>query len=313
MLAFCVRSSHEIGMGHFFRALALAECAATRGIKSLFLLNAYEPALEILRRHGRLFIPVAVEDEESDWEGEFIRRYGVSIWIDDLLETSEVHASRVRAAGAKRVTFDDTGSAQANLHVAALLPLAGTRPRGARVLAGPEFLVLNPDVARYRRHRQALGSTVVSLGGTDTHGATAGVVRILAARGRTATVVVGPGFVGAPEFERSLPPGFEMRRNVASLPAEFARHDLGVTGGGVTAFEAAAAGLPTIVIANETHEVAYARYLEGIGCSVFAGSQSAIRPETFDRQLDIPAMSRAGLEGVDALGVERILDEVLAL
>jgi spore coat polysaccharide biosynthesis predicted glycosyltransferase SpsG len=173
--------------------------------------------------------------------------------------------------------------------------------------------VLNPDVARYRRARLRFGSTVVSIGGSDTHGATAGVVRILAARGKTATVVLGPGFVSASEFERSLPPGFEIRRNVTSLPAEFARHDLGVTGGGVTAFEAAAAGLPTIVIANETHEVGYARYLEGIGCSVFAGPQFAIRPETFDRHLDIPAMSRAGLEGIGAHGVERVLDEVLAL
>ena len=39
------------------------------------------------------------------------------------------------------------------------------------------------------------------------------------------------------------------------MAEEMSRHDLAVTGGGMTPFEANAAGLPCIVVANETFEI----------------------------------------------------------
>ena len=110
-----------------------------------------------------------------------------------------------------------------------------------------------------------------------------------------------------------MPEGFELRHKVASLPLEFARHDFGITGGGVTAFEAAAAGLPTIVIANEPHEVAYARYLQDLGCAIYGGTADSIQDNAFDLRPDIPAMSRAGMAHLGADGAKTVLDAVLAL
>jgi spore coat polysaccharide biosynthesis predicted glycosyltransferase SpsG len=97
------------------------------------------------------------------------------------------------------------------------------------------------------------------------------------------------------------------------LAAEFAGHDLAITGGGLTAFEAAAAGLPTVTVANEEWEVAHCLHLQALGCSVFAGSHEKIDLSLLDGPLDIAKMSMAALGAVDTEGVNRVCDEMMAL
>ena len=91
------------------------------------------------------------------------------------------------------------------------------------------------------------------------------------------------------------------------------RHDLAITGGGITPFEAAASGLPTIVIANEAFEVPMAQLLAKIGCSVFAGHHSELDESVFSSGLDIAKMSQAGLDGVTLDGAAKVAAELLAL
>lgn len=314
MLALCIESSHARGMGHLFRALNLADGLRERGLPFVFLLNDHEPAVAMVAARGyayRIVSPSAT----WDWEIETVRHLGIRLWIDDRLDTDIRHARAVKSLGLPLITFDDRGPGAelADVNVAALVfDPPGTLP-GARVLQGPEFLVLSSEISRFQRVRQAVHSLVVSLGGSDTYGVTVDVVRRLAMSGRSATVVVGPGFAHWDALETVLTPGFEVKRGVPSLIAEFSRHDLAITGGGVTPFEAAASGLPCIVIANEDFEVPVGMALEGLGAARFAGHHAATDWSVLDAPLDIEAMSRAGLERVGLHGRDRVLDIVAAI
>lgn len=315
MFAICIESSHARGMGHLFRALNLARALQRFGQPVEILLNDDQPALELVERTGIVHAVVDLGDLESDWEGRLIEQHGIRGWINDRLDTDERHAARVKSKSIPLITFDDRGSgaAMADLQVAALAFDAGERLAGRRVLRGIDYLVLNPDVARYRRLREGGSRTLVTMGGTDTYGVTLRVVRCLRAAGKVATVLVGPGFRHDKELTAASGGEFEIKRAVPSLIAECRHYDIAITAAGITPFEANASGLPCIVIASETFELPAGRELARLGGSVFAGYHPEMNESILTADLPLAAMSRAGTEHIDLQGTDRVVGEIVSL
>lgn len=314
MIALCVESSHARGMGHLFRALNLADGLRASGHSPLFLVNPDAAGLDLLAERGYPSATVPLDDLQGNWESDVARRYGIRLWINDRLNTDIRHARRVKALGLPLVSFDDRGSGaeSADIHVAALDFGERRQLGGSRVLHGPDYLILNPEIARYQRLRTAAGSLLVTLGGSDTYGVTVGVVKHLASIGRTATVVVGPAFAHLEALKDAMTPSFELLSGVPSLIKEFHRHDLAITGGGITPFEAAASGLPCVVIANEQFEIPVGRALANLGAAVFAGHHENVDWKLLSAELPIATMSRAGIERVGLDGCRRVLDAIAA-
>jgi spore coat polysaccharide biosynthesis predicted glycosyltransferase SpsG len=315
VFALCVEASPARGMGHLFRALALAEALDTLGARSLICVNDDDRAAAVLRDRGLAWRTVPLANPALDWEGALIKSQGVRVWVDDRLDTDARHARRVLDTDARLATFDDRGSgaALADLNVVAVPLTDGERVAGRRVLSGLQFLVLDAAVQRWRRVRQRCESVVVSMGGSDTYGVTVDVVRALRARGRAATVVLGPGFQHDTALTKVIGDGIQVKRSIPSLAEEFAHHDLAVTAGGITPFEANAAGLPCIVIATETWEVRSGEVLADLGGCIYAGWRDEIDFATLDAPLPIETMSRAALAGVPADGAARVAAELLRL
>lgn len=313
MLAICVESSHARGMGHLFRMRNLAHLLRARSIPFILLINDHAPALAVLRADG---LPFEVIDlaTAAQWAPDVIARHQPRIWLNDRLDTDLAHAQAVKAAGLALATIEDRGEGAtlADLHIASLV-FTGEPLAGRRVLRGLDYLILNPEIAQRRRLRTDLKSLLVTLGGTDTYGATVKAVALLRKLGRAATVIVGPGFQHHDALRAELTPDFEMKIGVPSMIEEMSRHDLAVTGGGVTSFEAAASGLPVIAIANEWFEVPMAQHLAGLGAARFAGHHSALDESAFSIPPDIATMSAAGLAHVPLTGVERVCAALMEL
>lgn len=317
MFILCVKSSHAMGMGHLFRMINLHGALRQSGADAtIVLLGEHPPASEWLVKSGIPFAVVAGQHiEQSGWEAELALRYKAKVWVNDRLQTDVAHATRIRELGLRLVTFDDLGSgaALADIHVAALAGVRGETPRGARVLTGLKYLILSPEIARFRRARTVCSSWVVSLGGSDTYGVTVKIAQWLRAHHQPATLILGPGFEHKEALEKVIGDGFTVKRSVPSLAAEFAAHDMAITGGGLTAFEAAAAGLPTVTVANEKWEMAHCRHLQTLGCSVFAGSHENVNLSVLEESMDVAKMSVAALSAVDTDGVERVCGELMSL
>ena len=122
MFAICIESSHGRGMGHFYRALNLADELAQKGIPYIFYLNDHTPSQQILDERGILHREVDLQDFESNWETALIRQDGITLWINDRLDTDLRHTEKIKENAIPLVTFDDygTGVKLADLHVAAL-------------------------------------------------------------------------------------------------------------------------------------------------------------------------------------------------
>lgn len=306
-----------MGMGHLFRMINLHGALRQSGADAIIvLLGEHLPASDWLKRASVPFEDVTDQAvAQPGWEAGLALRYGAKVWVNDRLQTDADHAIRIKDLGLRLGTFDDLGSgaALADIHVAALAGVRGENPQGAKLLTGLKYLILAPEIAHFRRQRTVCDSWVVSLGGNDTHGVTVKVAQWLSARQQPATLILGPGFNHDEMLSEVLGNGITEKRSVPSLAAEFAEHDLAITGGGLTAFEAAAAGLPTVIVANEKWEMAHCLHLQTLGCSVFAGPHENINLSVLERPLDIAKMSMAALHAVDADGVNRVCYEMMSL
>lgn len=315
MFAICIETSHKKGMGHLFRMRVLADLLRREGLPFHFFLNAHAPSESILKDGGYPFDVVPLEDVPTGWQRDALGIGPFKVWIDDRLDTNEVHAEKIQEAGLKRVTFDDrgAGAALADVHFGCLAAFQGEPLQGKKVFTDLAFMILNPEIERYKRQRTQGEKLIVTLGGTDTFGVTVKVVEVLRQAGRGATVMVGPGFEHRAELQNALTPNFELKQSVPSLIEEFSHYDYAITGGGVTVFEALASGLPCVIVANEPHEVATARALSAMGVAVFAGHHTEMDASLVTRVPDVAPLSRAALDKIPAQGAENVLMEILKL
>jgi len=311
MIALCIEASHSRGLGHLFRAVNLGRFLRSVGEPFVIVALADRAACDILTQHALPFETVA-PDPATPWEAELIERYRITTWVNDRLDTDRPHAERVKGCGLTLATFDDrgTGAELADLHFAPLAVEGGELLRGGRVLTGPEYLVLNPEIDRYKRVRTGIASILVTLGGSDTYGVTPKVVRLLKEMDLAATVITGPSFAHQAELAAVIDSRFTLKSGVESLVAEFARHDLAITGGGVTPFEAGASGLPSVVIANEPHEMEIGRYLQKAGTSLFAGHHAGLAGLALPAAGELEGMSRRGMALFSTAGAANVYREL---
>lgn len=314
MIVICVESSHAKGMGHLFRALNLRSALLALGLECLILTNPDEVSEALLVARG---VSYDCYPATGNWDGyavELVRAKHVNVWVNDRLDTTKEHAEALLAVGTSLVTFDDfgAGAGLADINVAGLsfVPAAGIL--GRRVLRGPEWLVLPVEIAGARRLASGARRLIISLGGADTHGATLEVIEKLESSWESTTLILGPNFAHAQSLAAVVPKSWVVKKNVPSLIHEMLEHDVAITGGGLTAFESSALGMPTLIIACEDFEIPRAQFLADWGCARYAGPVGDVSIEQLNGQIDTASMSRAGLR-LPVAGAHNVASEIARL
>ncbi len=306
MIVISIECSHKRGMGHFYRAMNILQYLRERGEGAVIVLNDDQTAIQILKNASVPFEIADYSDITTNWEKNIIHKYKADVWLLDRFETGAELARHVKNEGAILAAIDDCGEGAdyVDLHFCAML---FHNLRGKLIYSGKEFMVLNPEIARYRRQRTVLNKILVTLGGSDTYGVTVKVVKILKEKGLKADIVTGPNFQHNAALNQEAGEGFKVYASVPSLIETFFEYDLAITGGGVTCFEANASGLPCIIIANEIHEIENAQYIAGYGGSKFAGYYKDISKDSLDiRNINVERMSAAALSAFTLDGMKNI-------
>jgi len=188
-----------------------------------------------------------------------------------------------------------------------------------------ENLILNPRVKKFRRLRiqnNYWNSTrtgqlrlLVSIGGSDTRGITLKVLKLLEKRRELGhiTCIFGPAAHVDRKCYSYQNSNVTFKQNVPCLIQEFYSHDVAVTGGGITPFEANATGLPCFIISTEEFEQYPALVLDRLGSSLYIGHFDQISRHSFNLNFDIARASKAGLEKLSGNGVELFVAKVMEL
>lgn len=310
----CLESSHERGMGHLFRGINLYHYLEQQSERSVVLINEDPHAIEVLARNRVPYEVVDYTDVQSNWEMQLIKKYHVKVWLNDKYQTDRRLYEHVKETPQVVLCAIDEESESADLldiHFVGMVFQSDFVPRGKKIYRGTEYIVLNEEIRKYRRIRTRAGNVIVSLGGSDTYGVTVKVLKILKQKHVKADIVTGPSFEHKKELEGELTEDYSVYHDVPSLIEKFSEYDVAVTGGGMTCLETAALGIPCIIVANETFEIATAQYMENAGCAVFAGFHEEIDVEKFNiSQLEMEEMSRAALDHVTLDGAKHIYGKI---
>lgn len=244
---------------------------------------------------------------------------GAGPLIVDLPDPNEVPARVLRRA----TVFDDRGllASPARVVVQPSLPRWSPAAGGAAgtLLCGyawaPLGRALRAAVGRPAAAAGTLPRALLCFGGSDPEDVTARVAPTLAADPRwVLEVVVGPDYRGAVEAA-----GLAVLWEPPDLVDRLRGADVAVIGAGTMKFEAAALGVPAILVAVADDQLPVGPPFAATGAAGWAGDGRRLEPAALARDLAAlvgdparrAAMARRGPEVVPGDGAPRILQAAL--
>lgn len=307
-----VESSKTRGMGHFFRSLLYASYLQSINEQFVILINQDEKPIKILRDKE---IPFEVVDysDDSDWQTPIINKFRANVWLQDKFETTVQMARNIKKNKILLCAIDEFGPGAefCDIHFAGMIYLTGHTVKGKNIYKGSEYVILNPEIEKYRRVRTGISNVVISLGGSDPYGMTVEVVKQISKTNLPVEVIIGPDFDYREQLNSANIKNYPILQNVPSLIEEFSKFDFAITGGGVTCCEANSCGIPCIIIANAPHEIHTGAYMQSKGGAIYVGSYEGWDQEAVNSICSMDAstverMSRAGIDNFDTKAIERI-------
>lgn len=340
--------SLKLGMGHIMRSLALAEGLRKSNISPVFVTRTSQSTvLNILESAGH-----TVESFPQDWSlqkdleftRQLIHQLGARIVVTDIgnstvmehPEEYEGYLSEIKKLGVFLATIDDSNDLRFVSDVvmnsncgAEAFPYRSSD--GTQYLLGPRFFLFRDEFAEVadcpREVRKQANRIVVTLGGSDLGAITGKVLQALARLNTDPpielTLVLGlEGHLrGTLAATLDTFGGrcrlFDTDCNMADL---FLWSDVAITGGGLTKYETALTGTPSLFLSLVDNQHRVAEKFSQEGTSVYLGPGTQVSEEVIRRELELllrdhdrrQAMSQAGKRLVDGNGVQRVLQVLKA-
>lgn len=341
-IVFRCDAGSEIGMGHWARCRALASWFDPNDVLFIVAVDAAGATAQFDGDVRCIPYEISEKDECAWWRKQNIEADAILLDVSHagrirrrdavrglLAEIGGDHASRIVIDGLGVQTLVDGAGWKAD---AVLLPYAATgkNPYVPRTLSGAEFFVLPRawGAASARNVDRPVRHILITMGGSDP--------RQLSSRALEASLrVAGPDWaihvVVGPAFARDLVDELQKRALTddrvtlidapAGLLEQMLWADLAISSTGLTKYELAWAGLPSVQISidevnarlNETFEAKGTAIHLGAADNVDAG---AIAVALTDLIADVPArtdMSRRGQALVDGMGGARVAQAIKEL
>ena len=148
MIIICIESSHQRGMGHFYRALNILEYFKRVNERVLVVINQDRASIQILDEKKIPYEVVDYTDTTSNWEKDIIQKNRADVWLLDKFQTGLELAEHVKETGIILAAIDDCGlgAELVDFHFCAML---FRNMKGKRIFAGKEYMILNPEIAKY--------------------------------------------------------------------------------------------------------------------------------------------------------------------
>lgn len=240
----------ELGMGHVYRTLALAQELARHDL--LILTTKSKPL------GAEFFAQQVFEHREIENQEDLISlAQGADLVILDILDTEASFVQKLQEGGSKVVTFEDLGSGAevADLTVSDLY----LNPRAKRQLSGVESSILAPSFETLPRRAEVSKNVehiLVLFGGTDPANLAEKSLKALEEADFKGKVTCVRG-LGANDLTRKFNLNLSVLRNVKNMGALMATANLALSSAGRTITELMSIGVPTLCLAQNHKELTH--------------------------------------------------------
>ncbi len=279
LIIFRCDGSHEIGLGHVARCLALADMLRdNHGCRVLFAMRRGPVGIELVKQNG---YKALISNEE--------RIFNYATWLKDIAMRNDAQAlvldvrddlpksviDELRELGVLIVTIDDTSERRLSADLSFYPPVPQVQRLDwsgftGELYVGWKWVVLHKKYANRPKRKQKNKHSVilVTMGGSDPAGLTLTAIKALdLVNGEfKAVVVLGPAFChheALADLLANVRCFCQIHQNSENMPALMAQADLAVASFGVAAYELAAMGVPAIYLClTEDHAESASSFVE---------------------------------------------------
>jgi spore coat polysaccharide biosynthesis predicted glycosyltransferase SpsG len=278
-------ASPSIGLGHVVRSLALAdELREGHRAAVSFAMRSSVLAVELVTRRGYQICqaPDGADLDQEAWLRDCILKSRAQVLVVDVRDDlSKVTLQALAKEGTIIALLDDLSERRWAADLAFYPPVpqldrvewSGFR---GRLCIGWEWIILRKQFAEpVRVTNHSRRTLLVAMGGSDPAGLTLKAVRALDRLDKEfePVIIVGTGFCHRQALQdllRKTSRRFTVREDVSEMSAAMSEAALAVCSFGMTAYELAAMGVPSVYVClTEDHaQSASALVAAGVGISV---------------------------------------------
>lgn len=281
----------HIGAGHLMRCLALADEVAAQGLTVDFVTRSDEqPWGELLRMHGhRVFrLPSNIEHWTQDLDAtrQTLADHACDWLVVDHYSLAQEWETGMRSHARHILAIDDisrTHDCDVLLDQNVIddkLAYAASTPAGCRRLLGPYYALLRSEFAAPPQRSDLpagpVRNVVIAFGGSDPTGETGKAIEAFELSrlpGARAQVVVGAANPRAEELRQRYGhvPSLDFHVQPERISELLSAADIAIGAGGISTWERARLGVPSIVISVADNQRSLAEQLAVRGCHCYLG------------------------------------------
>ena len=345
-VVFRADGSSYLGMGHIMRCLAFAEGLRKLGAESWFVIKAQDQQVtDVVRSKGcevREIPPGISLDGDSRLTREIAEDAGAGVLVTDICHRDtqsdpEGLNSYHQKVGLDRfvvgIAGDEVIDLPANVVVAPYFGM-GNESRfndiHSEMLKGPAYFIFRPEfvaVAQsHRSIRRQANRILVTVGGSDELHLSSVILNAISKlfmQDLSVKVVIGGGYTQKLREDVTTTLGefggeSEVVEHDANLAEMMLWADLAITGDGLTKYETAVTGTPSIMVCRPDRKVKLNQEFASAGSTMYLGYDLPLEPAGLSAQIqglmkDLHRrqdMSEKGKSLVDGKGLDRIISAI---
>lgn len=254
-ILFVVTGYKEVGLGHVYRALILANEILDHEIE--FLVDS-KSELGMAKIAAKNY-PVYIQEEENIIDD--INKREADLIINDILDTTVSYVQTLKNLGYKLVNFEDLGGGAqyADLVINAMYPQPSEQ-KNAQYF-GHHYFCIKPEFlfTPKKKLTEKVERILITFGGVDPNNYTLKVLKAVypfcQEHKIAIDVIAGLGY----KNEDTLVgfPDIQMHTDVKNMSDYMVEADIAFTSGGRTTYELASLGIPAIVLCQNERELTH--------------------------------------------------------
>jgi len=312
-----VDADNQLGMGHFYRSLNLAKKIKNKNIQVTFLTKS-----PIVVKLTPKDIPVVkLPMTKIKKQKKILSFLKPDILIIDKREESSALINLYKQHSKKVWAIDYTSKNKKMIKYGINMLYPKTGIKGKNSFSGLEYSILNESFIKTKKLSvsKKVKKLLVLQGGADTFCFTPKIVDSINQINEniSITIVLGPSFKCKKELykiTKNSKNQLKILQNVKNMSSLMKKHDIAITGGGMTLLELAHLGIPSIVICGAKFENETASMMQKAGFAINLGYNkkwskakliSAVKELIYDYNLR-KKMNKNGRKLIDGNGMKRI-------
>lgn len=326
-VGFRVDGNNEIGMGHIYRVRKIASLLKANNMKVYIFTKCDPNNVELLKKCSDEIFFIKENVSEIEFIKFKIKYLRIKLFVLDKLNTDISYISSVKES-CKVLCLDDNGigSTKADLVINGIVRSPYTQTY-EHILFGPKYIILNlpATISPIKIINKKVAKVLLSFGGSDPNNITLYALNnLIDLEDIEITVCIGPAFKKT--LVDTINKMIDGHKNinvirVDDISSYIIESDLCIVSGGITLFEVAYLGVPSIVICQVDHQVETAKLFEANNACLNLGLHSELGEEHLKQEFfniindyqRREELSMASKLYVDGKGIERIEREIIKI